>query len=94
MSLPRGLHATAKSLLKALLQPDVTARLSSAYAVKHHPFFEGVDWASVAEQRLIPPFNPNLGHVGDAQHFDEYSVSNPKKEKSLTPSQQGLFDMF
>ena len=94
LSYPRGIHPTAKALLKALLQPDATARLSSAFAVKNHPYFEGVDWNSVAEQRLVPPFNPNLGHVGDAQHFDEYSISNPKNEKALKGSQQQLFDLF
>ncbi|KAH6755006.1 Protein kinase superfamily protein [Perilla frutescens var. hirtella] len=51
--------ASAKDLMSQLLEKDPTKRMGSmlgATAIKHHPFFEGVNWALLRCTK--PPFIP------------------------------------
>ena len=92
VSLPRSLPAPVKSLIHALLSPNPALRLGSVNAVKHHEFFAGINWESVQDQRLVPPFNPNVSHVGDASQFDDYSVSSGDTGPPLTRAELAQFD--
>lgn len=91
-ALPRHIPSAAKDLLGRLLDSDPTRRLASAFAVKQHPFFEGVDWNLVAEGRLVVPFNP-MSYPSDAQHFDARS-EDEAKEEPLSREQNQLFSKF
>ncbi|OMO89074.1 hypothetical protein COLO4_19944 [Corchorus olitorius] len=54
-----GVPAAAKDLISQLLAKDPTRRLGStmgASAIKHHPFFQGVNWALLRCTR--PPYVP------------------------------------
>ncbi|XP_057804160.1 serine/threonine-protein kinase D6PKL2-like [Salvia miltiorrhiza] len=56
--------ASAKDLMTQLLNKDPTKRMGStlgATAIKHHPFFEGVNWALLRCTK--PPFIPKSFHA-------------------------------
>ena len=55
-------------------QRDVDKRLGcrgkGADEVKDHPFFSGVDWSQVYQQKYPPPLLPPRGEVNAADAFD------------------------
>ena len=58
----------------ALLQRDVDKRLGckggGSDELKDHPFFRGVDWNQVYQQKYPPPLIPPRGEVNAADAFD------------------------
>ena len=56
------------------LQRDVDKRLGcrggGASELKDHPFYSGVDWNQVYQQRYPPPLIPPRGEVNAADAFD------------------------
>ncbi|KAF8271659.1 kinase-like domain-containing protein [Lactarius quietus] len=50
----------AFDLVSRLLQKSPDARLSDISAIKQHPFFDTIDWTSVASRSLTPPWVPHL----------------------------------
>ena len=57
-----------------LFQRDVDKRLGcrggGASELKDHPFYSGVDWNQVYQQRYPPPLIPPRGEVNAADAFD------------------------
>ena len=47
---PRSLSPSARDLIQRLLEPDASKRLSTAEAVRAHPFFESVNWDMLSRQ--------------------------------------------
>lgn len=43
--------------------------IGGATAVKHHPFFEGIDWAKLIALQVEPPLKPELGSTTDTSNF-------------------------
>ena len=56
------------------LQRDIDKRLgcrgNGAEELKEHPFFNGVDWNIVYQQKYPPPLIPPRGEVNAADAFD------------------------
>lgn len=54
--MPRHIDPLAKDLIGRLLTDDLTKRLGNlkggAQDVKNHPWFEGVDWESLARKEI------------------------------------------
>ncbi|KAL8551737.1 hypothetical protein ACS0TY_000706 [Phlomoides rotata] len=69
--------SSAKDLISQLLDKDPTKRMGSvlgATAIKHHPFFEGVNWALLrcTKPPYIPrPFEPMVTVSSNHDHCDE-----------------------
>jgi len=62
----------AFDLVSRLLQKSPDARLSDISAIKQHPFFDTIDWTSVASRSLTPPWVPHLVSTRAAGvHFEE-----------------------
>jgi serine/threonine protein kinase len=80
VSYPRRMHPSLKELLRKMLAPDAGKRLSDVRAIKHHAWFDDVDWDQVARREVPVPFVPPLRRAGDVSNFDEYpnSFSEPK----------------
>jgi serine/threonine protein kinase len=51
------LSSNAKSLIKAVLTRNVKERATIDDIMKH-PFFEDIDWNSVLNRELVPPYLP------------------------------------
>jgi protein-serine/threonine kinase len=41
-----------------------------ASELKSHPFFEDIDWDSLAKKKVVPPFKPQLKGELDVSNFD------------------------
>eukprot|EP01032_Pedospumella_encystans_P031243 gene31243-35266_t len=74
LSFPEGISENAKDLLSHLLVRDPKARLGSgeqdANEVKAHPFFRGIDWASLAAGKIPSPWIPTVAGSLDTSLFD------------------------
>lgn len=67
VELPNHFSIDLKLLLEGLLQRDVDKRLGcrgkGAEEVKQHPFFHGIDWQMVYQQKYPVPLMPQKGEV-------------------------------
>ena len=82
-----------------VLQRDVDKRLGcggqGAEELKNHPFFTGVDWVQVYQQKYPPPLIPPRGEVNAADAFDIGSFDEEDtKGLKLTEADQELYKNF
>ena len=78
VSFPWFFDAEARACISALLHKDPDARLGSlqsgdhrgARQVRHHAFFEPVDFVQLERRELTPPFVPVIASITDASNFD------------------------
>lgn len=65
-----------KDLLKNLLQVDLSRRFGNLKNgvddIKNHRWFKTLDWLSVLNQSLEPPFIPKVRSPGDTSNYDHY----------------------
>lgn len=99
VELPDNFSPELKHLLESLLQRDVDKRLgcggSGAEELKNHPFFTGVDWVQVYQQKYPPPLIPPRGEVNAADAFDIGSFDEEDtKGLKLTEADQELYKNF
>ena len=86
-------------LILLSLQRDVDKRLGcggqGAEELKNHPFFTGVDWVQVYQQKYPPPLIPPRGEVNAADAFDIGSFDEEDtKGLKLTEADQELYKNF
>eukprot|EP01133_Synstelium_polycarpum_P019512 gene19512-23375_t len=64
-------------------------RLKTGAQIKAHPFFRGVNWDKIREQKA--PFVPSLRSPTDTSNFDEYEAEDHVVEKKApkTPTRLG-----
>lgn len=60
---------TAQNLISRMLEKDIRLRLTDPEKIKHHPFFDGLDWHKLANRQITPPFVPNLND-NDTKYFN------------------------
>ncbi|XP_021191838.2 cAMP-dependent protein kinase catalytic subunit 1 [Helicoverpa armigera] len=74
---PKNMTQDCKNLLRGFLQVDPTKRLGSqkngTFAIKSNAWFYEIDWSSVLNQRVVPPFVPTAHEPGDTSNFPEIS---------------------
>ncbi|KAJ3114383.1 hypothetical protein HDU96_002139 [Phlyctochytrium bullatum] len=100
---PEDVGATAKDLLKGLLNRDPNQRLGSKNAseIKNHPFFAEIDWQRLMARKYTPPFRPNVASATDTSNFDEEFTSEAPQDSyaeggasCLTDAIQNQFEGF
>ena len=83
--LPDYVTPEAKDLIKQLLIPDPKKRLGygvdGAKKIKEHKYFDNIDWDDAWNQKLTPPFVPELNGETDLRYFDK-TFTNKKIEGS------------
>jgi len=99
VELPDNFSPELKNLLESLLQRDVDRRLGceggGSTQLKNHPFFLGVDWVQVYQQKYPPPLIPPRGEVNAADAFDIGSFDEEDtKGLKLTEADQDLYKNF
>ncbi|EWC44555.1 hypothetical protein DRE_06727 [Drechslerella stenobrocha 248] len=81
ISFPAALDETTRDFISRLCEADLSSRLGNlvngARDVKSHPFFFGIDWKALSEQRMNGPLVPELSFPGDTRYFDEYPQPSP-----------------
>lgn len=68
--------------------------IGGATAVKHHPFFEGIDWAKLILLQMEPPLKPELVSTTDTSNFSaefvEMSLPRSLSQESLLSHSETL----
>jgi serine/threonine protein kinase len=79
---PSGFDSNAKSLIKHLLDQDLTKRYGNlkngVKDITGHRFFKNFEWNKLLEKDLPPPYVPKVKSNNDISNFSEYPDSeNP-----------------
>ncbi len=87
---PRKFDKDARSLVKHLLQADLSKRYgnlkNASQDVKNHRFFDIINWKLLFQKGVVPPYKPVVKSENDTSNFGHYSSSDeylvpPVKEK-------------
>lgn len=75
-----NLRRNAKSLVKHLLQADLSKRYGNlkngVNDIKGHRFFNGMNWTKLLKKELDAPYVPALKGEGDTSIFSTYPDSD------------------
>ena len=94
---PSGFDSNAKSLVKHLLEGDLTKRYGNLKGgvkdIKGHRFFNDLDWEKLNKMELLPPYVPQVKSASDLSNFCSYPDSDtPTKE--LKKAEDPFIDWF
>ena len=77
---PSGFDSNAKSLIKHLLDSDLTKRYGNlkngVKDITGHRFFKNFEWNKLLEKDLPPPYVPKVKSNNDISNFSEYPDSD------------------
>ena len=87
-----GFDSNAKSLVKHLLESDLTKRYGNLKGgvkdIKGHRFFKELNWEKLINMELTPPYIPKVKSASDISNFSSYPDSDtpcPSIKKSEDP---------
>jgi len=89
LKFPNGMSEDSKSLLEGLLQRDIAERLKDPAKIKEHPFFKTIDFTSLYNKKITPPFIPDVKGAHDVSQIDPMFV---KETPNISPSQPNNID--
>lgn len=79
----------ARDFIRRLLNKDPSKRLGSGPtgidAIKAHKFFNGIDWAKLANKEMDAPYQPIVEHPLDTRNFDQEFTKRPAIEEHVEP---------
>ncbi len=94
---PTGFDSNAKSLIKHLLEQDLTKRYGNLRAgvkdITGHRFFKGVNWEDLLSKKITPPYIPKVKSDDDISNFSSYPDSDTKAI-SLKKNEDPFLDWF
>ena len=97
LQFPQSINSKAKSIIKKLLNRDLTKRLGCTNgrisSVKNHKWFTSsiFQWEKILNLEEDVPYIPILLGVDDTTHFDDYSDSDSEDMDPLSEEDQALF---
>nr|XP_010589436.1 serine/threonine-protein kinase N2 isoform X2 [Loxodonta africana] len=101
---PRFLSTEAISIMRRLLRRNPERRLGAsekdAEDVKKHPFFRLIDWNTLMDKKVKPPFVPTIRGREDVSNFDDEFTSEapiltpPREPRILSEEEQEMFRDF
>ena len=106
VSFPKDVYLSeeAKDIIRKLLAKEVTDRLgykTGLEEVKKHPFFNGLDFDLIEQQKVPAPFIPQIDNNTDVQNFDAVFTNEdvgmsyiPKRNMEVIKANQYKFDDF
>ncbi|CAN9514235.1 unnamed protein product [Ophioblennius macclurei] len=80
LQLRSGVSEAACSLLKGLLERDVSRRLGASRDIaelQEHPFFASIEWDDLVARKLKPPFIPQVTGPCDVSYIDPEFTLQP-----------------
>eukprot|EP01022_Parablepharisma_sp_SALTPOND_P019716 TRINITY_DN340_c1_g1_i1.p2 TRINITY_DN340_c1_g1~~TRINITY_DN340_c1_g1_i1.p2 ORF type:complete len:288 (+),score=17.28 TRINITY_DN340_c1_g1_i1:3288-4151(+) len=90
LSFPESFNRDAKSLIKRLLQSDLSKRLGNlrngVQDIKQHKFFKGFSWTDCENRKMVPPYYPHFKSSDDLTNYPVYPESD-HKTPSLKPTE-------
>jgi serine/threonine protein kinase len=94
---PSGFDSNAKSLVKHLLESDLTKRYGNLKRgvkdIKGHRFFKDLDWEKLLEKELPPPYKPKVKGENDISNFSSYPDSD-EPTPSIKANEDPFLDWF
>ncbi|XP_055318033.1 atypical protein kinase C isoform X9 [Sitodiplosis mosellana] len=80
--IPRSLSVKAATVLKAFLEKRPLERLGCSREnafmdIVNHPFFKSIDWESLEQKQITPPFRPRLDSDRDLANFPPEFTDEP-----------------
>ncbi len=91
---PFSFDSDAKSLVKHLLQADLSKRYGNlsrgALDVKEHRFFAKINWNQIQEKKIEAPYKPEIASESDTSNFSNYSSA----EDQIVPAVKPEMDPF
>jgi serine/threonine protein kinase len=80
---PRDMSPPAKDLIGRLCAKNPALRLGSGPTgeedVKHHPFFNGIDWTAVLDRKIPMPWVPPAAPADQAVNYKQDKEENPNE---------------
>lgn len=90
LKFPKTIDFDSKSLIKHLLQNDLTKRYGNlknqALDVKAHRFFRGTNWQLMLKKEILAPYIPRLADEADTSNFNEISKSDDSIVSRIHPT--------
>ena len=81
---PKYLSKEAVDLLEKFFIKDPENRLGSGpnglQDIKSHPFFATINWESIINKNIKPPFNPKIRNEYDTRYFDPDFTEDTSKD--------------
>lgn len=75
-SMPKHFSADLADLVSNLLQVDLSKRFGNlkngVNDIKDHPFYKEINWMSLFNYRIDPPYVPVVTGASDTSNFDKY----------------------
>ena len=94
---PSGFDSNAKSLVKHLLESDLTKRYGNLKGgvkdIKGHRFFKELNWDKLLNKELTPPYIPKVKSNSDISNFSSYPDSDCPAQ-SIKKSEDPFIDWF
>ena len=94
---PSGFDSNAKSLVKHLLEGDLTKRYGNLKGgvkdIKGHRFFKSFDFDKLLDMQIPPPYVPKVKGESDISNFSSYPDSDTET-KPLKKSEDPFLDWF
>ena len=92
--IPDYVTKEAQDLITKLLVVNPKKRIgygeNGSNKIKQHPYFKGINWKDALNQKLKPPFIPNLNDEADLKYFN--SIENEEKGSSNSYSNSNSND--
>jgi protein-serine/threonine kinase len=95
----RGTNVSAEALdlLKKLLKKDPRERIKPS-EIPSHPWFKGVNFEDIMNQRVVPPFKPKIKNEEDLSNIDpaflNEAINSPVKSFNPQMVDQSYFSDF
>ncbi|XP_053321387.1 protein kinase C theta type isoform X2 [Spea bombifrons] len=80
---PRFLTKEARDMLVMLFVREPERRLGVKGNIRHHAFFQHIDWKRLENREIEPPFKPKVKSASDCSNFDKEFL-NEKPRLSTT----------
>ncbi|XP_020811839.1 protein kinase DC1-like isoform X1 [Drosophila serrata] len=84
--MPNFFSSHLKNLVDNLLQVDTSKRLGNsnetAIDVKHHPWFQSVEWYAILNQEVPAPFVPSVAGSEDLSNFQHFPFQEHARSRS------------
>ena len=94
---PSGFDSNAKSLVKHLLESDLTKRYGNLKGgvkdIKNHRFFKEMDWDKLLAKDIPPMYVPKVKSSSDISNFSSYPDSDTEAP-SIKKSEDPFLDWF
>lgn len=92
---PRSFDKNAKSLVKHMLQADLSKRYGNlkngVNDIKGHRFFNGLNWTKLLNKELKAPYIPEVKGAGDTSCFTQYPDSDTQSP-AIKPADDPFLD--